>query len=84
LQNYIIFLLLYQRFIITSNAITNPPTVIVADKARGNKSRSRSNYRNKRKNYNRFGNRTYNNNRGGLYKYRNFRKNNREDYLGGS
>jgi hypothetical protein len=84
LQNYIIFLSLYHRFTTISNATTNPPTAIIADKTRGNKGRSYSNYCGRRKNYSIFRNRIYNNNQGGLYKYKNSRKNSRGDYSGSS
>jgi hypothetical protein len=79
LQNYIIFLLLYQRSTITSNA-----TAIVADKARGGRGRGRSNYRSKRKGCGRFRNRTYSNYRGGPRGYKNSKKSSRENYSGGS
>jgi hypothetical protein len=62
LQNYIILLLLYQRSTITSDTITSPPAVIVADRARGSRGRNYNNYRGKRKGYDRFRNRTYSNN----------------------
>jgi hypothetical protein len=84
LQNYIIFLLLYQKSIIISNKKTNPPTIIIIDRARGGRGRGRNNYRSRGKNNSRFRNRIYNNNQGGLYGYRNSRKNNKEDYSGGS
>jgi hypothetical protein len=62
LQNYIRFLLLYQRSTITSDATTNPPAAIIVDRARGGRGRGRNNYRGRRRNYNRFRNRTYSNN----------------------
>jgi hypothetical protein len=80
LQNYIILLLLYQRFTITSDATTNPPAAVVADRARGGRGRGRSNYRDRRKGRSAFRNRTYNNNRGGPRGYRNSRKSSRKDY----
>jgi hypothetical protein len=84
LQNYIIFLLLYQKSIIISNITTNLPAAIIIDKARGGRGRSHNNYRDRGRNYNRFRNRTYSNNQGGLYRYRNSRKNSRRDYSGSS
>jgi hypothetical protein len=84
LQNYIIFLLLYQKFTIISNTTTNPPAAAITDRARGGRGRGRSNYCGKKKSCNRFRNKTYNNNQGGPCKYRNSRKNNRRDYSGGS
>jgi hypothetical protein len=84
LQNYIIFLLLYQKSIITSDAITNPPAAVVADKARGRRSRGRSNYRSRGRGRDIFRNRTYNNNQGGLYEHKNSRRNSRRNYLGNS
>jgi hypothetical protein len=80
LQNYIIFLSLYQRSTIISNTTTNPPAAIVADRARGSRGRGRSNYRGRGKGYSIFRNRTYNNNRGGLHRHRNSRKNSKRDY----
>jgi hypothetical protein len=84
LQNYIIFLLLYQKSIITSDITTNPPAAVIADRARGGRGRGCSNYRGRGKSYSIFRNRTYSNNRGGLYKHRNSRKNNKGDYSGSS
>jgi hypothetical protein len=49
LQNYIIFLLLYQKFITISNTTTNPPAIIVTDKAKRGRGRGYSNYRGKEK-----------------------------------
>jgi hypothetical protein len=84
LQNYIIFLLLYQKSIIISNITTNPPAAIIADRARGSRGRGRNNYCNKGRSRGGFRNRTYSNNQGGLYRCRNSRKNSRGDYLGSS
>jgi hypothetical protein len=84
LQNYIIFLLLYQKSTITSNATTNLPAVIIIDKARGGRGRGYSNYRSRGRGCSRFRNRIYNNNRGGPYEYKNSRKSSRGDYSGGS
>jgi hypothetical protein len=84
LQNYIIFLLLYQRFIIISDATTNHPATIITDRARGGRGKSYNNYCDKRRDHNIFRNKTYSNNRGGLYKHRNSRKNNRGNYSGSS
>jgi hypothetical protein len=74
-------LLLYQKSIIISNAITNPPAAITVDRARGNRGRGRSNYRNRRKSCSGFRNIIYNNNRGGPHKRGNSRKNGRKNYL---
>jgi hypothetical protein len=84
LQNYIIFLLLYQRSTTISNVTTNPPAAVVADRAKGSRGRSYSNYRDRGKSYNIFRNRTYSNNQGGLYKHINSRRNSKGDYSGGS
>jgi hypothetical protein len=84
LQNYIIFLLLYQKSTTTSDATTNPLATVVADGARGGRGRGRSNYRGRRKSYSIFRNRTYSNNQGGPRGYRNSRRNSKGDYLGSS
>jgi hypothetical protein len=84
LQNYIIFLLLYQRSTTTSNVITNPPAAIITNGARGGRGRGCSNYCSRRKDRSRFRNRTYNNNRGGPHRYINSRQSGKRDYSGGS
>jgi hypothetical protein len=84
LQNYIIFLLLYQKSIITFDAITNLPAAAVADRARRGRSRGRSNYCGRRRGRGIFRNRTYSNNRGGPYRRRNSRRNSKRNYSGSS
>jgi hypothetical protein len=82
LQNYIIFLLLYQKSIIISDITTNPPAAIIADRARGGRGRGRSNYRSRGRGCSRFRNRTY---RGGSRERGNSRgKGGRRDYSGSS
>jgi hypothetical protein len=49
LQNCIIFLLLYQKFIIISDVTTNPPATVIVDRARGSRGRGRGNYHSKKK-----------------------------------
>jgi hypothetical protein len=84
LQNCIIFLLLYQKFTITSDITTNTPATAIIDRARGSRGRGRSNYRGRGKGRGGFRNRIYSNNQGGPHKRRNSRKNSRGNYSRGS